>query len=126
MVCSTPLGWPLEPDVYRMNSGSSGAMSAGHSVSPARLLRGTEIAQRIMSTAAPVRLTTTTQSTPPAFAIAASTLPSAAPLAAAHPSSAVMMTLDWQSVMRWARLSAIEAGEHHRMNGADRAQASIA
>ena len=59
-----------------------------------------------MSTAAPVRLTTTTQSTPPAFAIAASTLAfSGTFLPPRSPSSAVMMTLDWQSVMRWARLS---------------------
>jgi hypothetical protein len=50
------------------------------------------------------------------FAIAASTRPSV-PSCRRRPSSAVMMTLDWQPDAL-ARLSG-EAGEHHRMNGAD-------
>ncbi len=59
-----------------------------------------------MSTLVPVRWTTTTQSTPPAFSIATSTLAfNGTFLPPRRPSSAVMITLDWQSVMRWARLS---------------------
>ncbi|MGY3645626.1 hypothetical protein ACVWWG_002972 [Bradyrhizobium sp. LB7.2] len=59
-----------------------------------------------MSTLPPVRLTTTTQSTPSALASAASTLAfSGTLLPPRRPSSAVMITLDWQSLMRWARLS---------------------
>src|ERR1700735_3484042 len=62
-----------------------------------------------MSTGVPVRLTTITQSTPPLLAIAASTLVfSGTFLPPRSPSSAVITTLDWQSLMRCARL----AGEH--------------
>ena len=80
-----------------------------------------------MSTAAPVRLTTTTQSTPPALAIAASTLAfSGTFLPPRRPSSAVMTILDWQSVMRWARLSGEKPANTTEWIAPIRAQASIA
>src|SRR4051794_41934449 len=80
-----------------------------------------------MSTAAPVRLTTTTQSTPPAFAIAASTLAfNGTFLPPRSPSSAVMMTLDWQAVIRWARLSGEKPANTTEWMAPMRAQARIA
>jgi len=63
-----------------------------------------EVARRIHGRPlAPGGLTTTTQSTPPLLAIAASTLTlSGTFLPPRRPSSAVITILDWQSLMRWA------------------------
>ncbi len=112
-----------------MNSGSSACMcSIGHSVvtiSAASWYQRSRVG--FMSTAAPVRLTTTTQSTPPVLATAASTLAfSGTFLPPRRPSSAVMTTLDWQSVMRWARLSGEKPAKTTEWIAPIRAQASIA
>ena len=48
MVCSTPLGLPVEPEVYRMKSGSSLSMGCGHRIHSfvmGRALRGTSQGQ---------------------------------------------------------------------------------
>src|SRR4051812_50209749 len=85
-----------------MKSGSSACIgSHGHSV--VTILAASwyqKSRDGFISTAAPVRLTTTTQSTPPLLAIAASTLLlSGTFFPPRKPSSAVMKTFDWQSVM---------------------------
>ena len=112
-----------------MNSGSSACIgSHGHSVVTISAASWYQKSRDgFMSTAPPVRLTTTTQSTPPALAIAASTLAfSGTFLPPRRPSSAVMMILDWQSVMRWARLSGEKPANTTEWMAPIRAQASIA
>ena len=80
-----------------------------------------------MSTLPPVRLTTTTQSTPSVLAIAASTLAfSGTLLPPRKPSSAVMMNLDLQSLMRCARQSGEKPANTTEWIAPIRAQASIA
>src|SRR6201985_2161375 len=91
-----------------MKSGSSAFMcSHGHSaVTISAASWSQKSPHGFISILAPVRLTTTTQSTPLAFSSAASTLAfSATFLPPRKPSSAVITTLDWQSLMRCARLS---------------------
>ena len=112
-----------------MNSGSSACMcSTGHSVVTISAASWYQRSRDgFMSTLAPVRLTTTTQSTPPDLAIAASTLDfSGTFLPPRRPSSAVMTILDWQSVMRWARLSGEKPANTTEWIAPIRAQASIA
>lgn len=80
-----------------------------------------------MSTLPPVRFTTTTQSTPPTFSIAASTLAfSGTFLPPRRPSSAVMTTFESQSLMRWARLSGEKPPNTTEWIAPIRAQASMA
>ena len=112
-----------------MNSGSSACMcSTGHSVVTIAAASWYQKSRDgFISTGVPVRLTTTTQSTPPLLAIAASTLAfSGTFLPPRRPSSAVITTLDWQSVMRWARLSGEKPANTTEWMAPIRAQASIA
>ena len=74
-----------------------------------------------------MRFTTTTQSTPPHFFSAASTLAFSGTLRPPRrPSSAVITTLDWQSVMRWASESGEKPANTTEWIAPIRAQASIA
>ena len=105
-----------------MNSGSSAFIgSHGHSVvtiAAASWYQRSRVG--FMSTAPPVRLTTTTQSTPPLLAIAASTLAfSGTFLPPRRPSSAVMTIFDCAVGDALGEAVRREAAEHHRMNGAD-------
>ena len=93
-----------------MNSGSSAFISAhGHSAVTMSAASWYQTSRPgVMSTAAPVRLTTMTWSTRPTLAIAASALALSGTLRPPRkPSSAVMTTLDLQSSMR----PASESGE---------------
>src|SRR5882757_4939502 len=112
-----------------MNSGSSAFIgSHGHSVVTILAASWYQKSRTgFISTGVPVGLTTTTQSTPPLLAIAASTLAfSGTFLPPRRPSSAVMTTLDWQSVMRWARLLGEDPANTTEWIAPIRAQASIA
>src|SRR5260221_14612699 len=112
-----------------MNSGSSACIcSHGHSVVTILAASWYQRSRLgFMSTFAPVRLTTTTQSTPPVLAIAASTLAfSGTFLPPRTPSSAVMMILDWQSVMRGVALAGGQAADTIQGLGPIRVQAGAA
>ena len=112
-----------------MNSGSSAFISAhGHSdvtMSAASWYQTSRPGS--MSTAAPVRLTTITWSTPPALAIAASALALSGTLRPPRkPSSAVMTTFDLQSSMRPASDSGEKPPNTTEWMAPMRAQASMA
>src|SRR6201982_2690822 len=105
-----------------MNSGSSACMcSTGHSVVTIFAASWYQRSREgLMSPLPPVRLTTTTQSTPSVFASAASTLAfSGTFLPPRRPSSAVMITLDLASLMRWARLSGEKPAKNTEGMGPD-------
>jgi hypothetical protein len=79
-----------------------------------------------MSTLPPVRLTTTTQSTPPAFGDRGIDIGLQRHLAAAQAFVGGDDDLDWQSSMRWARLSGEKPPNTTEWIAPIRAQASIA
>src|SRR4051794_30138126 len=108
-----------------MNSGSSACIgSHGHSV--VTILAASWYQRSrvgFILTAPPVRLTTTTQSTPDDFSSAASTLAFSATLRPPRrPSSAVMTILDSQSLMRCAGVSGGKPGDTPGGGGPGRAQ----
>ena len=129
MVCRTPFGFPVLPDVYRMNSGCS--LSSGSAGQSADASATSSCHQRsrpaFISTAVLQRLKTTHFSTVGDFSRAASTFCfSGTTLPRRHPPSAVMTSFDLASLLRSATASAENPPKMTECVAPIRAQASMA
>ncbi len=124
-----PLGFPVVPDVYRMNSGCSASNASGVCSGDCPSTASCHHLSRESSQATswPVRRTTSTCSTIPARSTASSTAGlSADGLPRRYPPSAVMTTRASASWIRVARASEEKPPKTTECAAPMRAQASIA
>ncbi len=129
MVCSTPFGFPVLPDVYRMNSGCSlSSGSAGQSALAAATRSCHQWSRpAFISTAVLQRLSTTHVRTLGDFSSAASTFAfRGITLPRRQPPSAVMTSFACASLLRSATASAEKPPKMTEWVAPMRAQASMA
>ena len=131
MVCFRPLGAPVEPEVYRINSGSSAPIaSASHSLDCLSTSSSNHTSRPFFhSISPPVRFTTRTflQTSVPSRVSAASTFSfNGTCLPPRTDSSAVITSLESAPITRWATASGEKPPKTTECTAPMRAQASIA
>ncbi len=129
-MCRTPLGLPVDPEVYRINNGSSASISSGlHSASAVAIASCHQRSRSLtISTVSPVRWTTITCLIDgvSATALSAFVFMGIFCFVPRTPVSWVINTLQAESLIRSRRESGLKAPKTTECTAPMRAQASMA